>query len=48
MTYLVAPSSYVPINTMVPSWIDLRNSINGATSGKREQKKNHKQQSLDI
>lgn len=48
MTYLVAPSSYVPINTMVPSWMDLRNSINGATSGKKTQKNSHKHQSLDI
>uniref|UniRef100_A0A480J476 Protein FAM3C n=1 Tax=Sus scrofa TaxID=9823 RepID=A0A480J476_PIG len=28
---LVAPSSYVPIKTIVPSCMDLRNSINGAT-----------------
>lgn len=35
MTYLVAPSSYVPISTMVPSCMDLRNSINGATSEKK-------------
>lgn len=41
MTYLVAPSSYVPINTIVPSWMDFRNSINGATSEKkRENTKN--------
>lgn len=35
MTYLVAPSSYVPMNTIVPSGMDFRNSINGATSGKK-------------
>lgn len=39
MTYLVAPSSYVPINTIVPSWMDFRNPINGATSEKRENTK---------
>lgn len=38
ITYLVAPSSYVAINTIVPSWMVFRNSISGATSGKKEHK----------